>query len=210
LTDYAGQHEMIIVAVEGENGWYTDGAANPNDRYESYIIEELIPEVDKKYRTNKSRSGRAIAGLSMGGYGSLKFGLKYPDKFAFAGSMSGALGAASLSGREVSIIGGVIKSSIERAFGAEADTETRKANDIFKIIREMPDEQKDKLPFLYLDCGTEDFLYANNREFSELLRQKRVRHEFRQLPGNHDWGYWNKQIQEILRLGERFLTAGTK
>src|SRR4030095_4148863 len=80
---------------EGNNGWYTDSATVASDKYETYILQELIPEVQRRYRTIESRYGRGIAGLSMGGYGALKFGLKHPEMFAFAASMSGALGAAS-------------------------------------------------------------------------------------------------------------------
>ena len=80
---------------EGNNSWYTDSAAVPTDKYESYIMQELIPNVDKRFRTISTREGRAIAGLSMGGYGALKFGVKYPQQFVFVGSMSGALGAAT-------------------------------------------------------------------------------------------------------------------
>ena len=94
LGDYSQRYRVIIVTPEGGDGWYTDSSANPTDKYESYIIQELIPEVERKYRTLPTRDKRAIAGLSMGGYGALKFGLKYPEKFVLAGSFSGALGAA--------------------------------------------------------------------------------------------------------------------
>ncbi|MGB7207744.1 MAG: alpha/beta hydrolase-fold protein [Pyrinomonadaceae bacterium] len=76
LTSYAQKHRFIIVTPEGNDGWYTDSVSTPNDKYESYIIQELIPEIDKSYRTLADRKNRAIAGLSMGGYGGLKFGLK--------------------------------------------------------------------------------------------------------------------------------------
>src|SRR5581483_6227000 len=92
IADYAAQYRMIIVMPEGNDSWYIDGAAGINDKYESYILKELMPDVDKRYRTIQSRYGRAIAGLSMGGYGAIKFGLKYPATFVFAGSMSGAFG----------------------------------------------------------------------------------------------------------------------
>src|SRR5437588_5377501 len=78
LKGYAAQYQMIIVMPEGNDGWYTDSATVPTDKYESYIIEELIPDVESRYRTISEREARAIAGLSMGGYGALKFGVKYP------------------------------------------------------------------------------------------------------------------------------------
>ncbi|HKX83419.1 MAG TPA: alpha/beta hydrolase-fold protein, partial [Pyrinomonadaceae bacterium] len=90
---YLQGYRAIIVTPEGGDGWYTDSATVPNDKYESYIIRELIPEIDKKFRTIPDRDHRAIAGLSMGGYGAIKFGVKYPEKFSLVGSFSGAFDA---------------------------------------------------------------------------------------------------------------------
>src|SRR5688500_2819125 len=95
LLQYVANSGFIVVTPEGGNGWYTDSIATPNDKYESYIIKELVPDVDKKFRTLPDRQNRVIAGLSMGGYGAIKFGLKYSEIFSMAGSFSGALGAAS-------------------------------------------------------------------------------------------------------------------
>lgn len=200
LAQYAAKYNYIIVTPEGNNGWYSDSLTVSNDKYESYIVQELIPEIDKKFRTQADRSHRAIAGLSMGGYGSVKFGLKYPEMFALVGSFSGALGAASFTEKNTGLIG----KGVDTIFGGE-ESENRKSNDVFKLIREMPDDKIKKLPFVYLDCGTEDFLFKNNREYVNLLVEKKVRHEFRQLPGAHDWKFWDAQIQEFLELSERFI-----
>src|SRR5881394_2242262 len=93
LTSYAGNYDFIIVMPEGDDGWYTDSVTVPNDRYESYIVNELVPEIDRKFRTLPDRPHRIIAGLSMGGYGSIKFGLKYSNLFSLVGSFSGAFDA---------------------------------------------------------------------------------------------------------------------
>jgi S-formylglutathione hydrolase FrmB len=203
LAEHAAKYNYIIVTPEGNNGWYTDSASTQNDRYESYIVQELIPEIDKKFRTQADRNHRAVAGLSMGGYGSVKFGVKNPELFTLVGAFSGALGAASLTEREVGTKGAIAE-SILSVYGA-ADSETRKQNDLFKIIKEMPAEKVKLLPFIYVDCGTEDFLFQNNRDFVNLLVEKKVRHEFRQLPGAHDWKFWDAQVQEFLELSEKFL-----
>lgn len=207
LADYAAHYPFIIVSPEGRNAWYTDSATAPAEKFESYFVKELIPDVDTRFRTLASREGRAVAGLSMGGYGSLKFGLKYPALFAFAGSLSGALSAASWLPDEKMLA--FVRPSIARVYGPanEPDNETRKANDIFRLVRELTPEQIKSLPFLYLDCGTEDFLIGDNRNFSALLVEKKVPHEFRQLPGGHDWPYWDRQVQEILKLAAARLAA---
>ena len=201
LADYAAKYNYIIVTPEGNNGWYSDSLAVATDKYESYIVRELIPEIDRKFRTNADRNQRAIAGLSMGGYGSIKFGLKYPEMFTLVGSFSGALGAASFSKKT----SGAIGEAIYEIFGAEGE-ENRNSNDIFKLIREMPDDKIKNLPFIYLDCGTEDFLFKNNRDYVNLLIEKKVKHEFRQLPGAHDWKFWDPQVKEFLEVSEKFLS----
>lgn len=203
LAEHAGNYKFIIVTPEGNNGWYSDSATAADDKYESYIVGELIPEIEKKFRASSNRNSRVVAGLSMGGYGSIKFGVKYPEKFVLVGSFSGALGAGSWTEKEVGTKG-VIAESLNDTFGA-ADSETRKQNDIFKLIKEMPADKIARLPFVYLDCGTEDFLFQNNRDFVNLLVEKKVKHEFRQLPGAHDWKFWDAQIQEFLELSEKFM-----
>ena len=200
LADYAARYQVIVVVPEGRNAWYTDSATVPNEKFESYFVEELIPDVERRFRAISAREGRAVAGLSMGGYGSLKFALKHPDLFIFAGSMSGALAAASWLPDEKLL--DFVRPSIARVYGPadQPDNETRHANDIFRLVRGLTPEQTKALPFLYLDCGTEDFLIETNRDFSALLIRQKVPHEFRELPGTHSWPYWDRQVQEILRL----------
>jgi S-formylglutathione hydrolase FrmB len=197
LKEYAASYQYILVMPEGNDGWYSDSVATTNDKYESYIVRELIPEIDKNYRTLADREHRAIAGLSMGGYGSIKFGLKYPAMFTVVGSFSGALGATSFNEKNA---GGIGK-SIDAIFGAD-DSEGRKANDIFKMIREITPERTKALPFIYLDCGTEDFLYQNNRDFADLLQKQKVPHQYRELPGAHNWVFWNTQVKEFLDVAQ--------
>jgi S-formylglutathione hydrolase FrmB len=122
--------------------------------------------------------------------------LKYPELFSLAGSFSGAIGAASITEKDFP---GQISKSITEIFGPEG-SETRRSNDVFALIRDASSDKIRMLPFLYLDCGTEDFLFQNNREFVSLLVEKKVPHEYRQLPGAHDWKYWDKQVVEFLQV----------
>jgi len=84
LPKSAEAFNFIFVTPEGDNGWYNDSPTIANAKYESYIIQELIPEIDAKYRTINDRTGRAIAGLSMGGYGTFDAIERYPNLFAAA------------------------------------------------------------------------------------------------------------------------------
>ena len=204
LADYAAQYRMIVVMPEGNNGWYTDSASVATGKYESYILKELIPDVQKRYRTIESRYGRGIAGLSMGGYGALKFGLKSPETFAFVGSLSGALAAATWTEDDLKNLKS-ISDSLFAAFGP-VGSETRKANDIYEITRGLSATRVAGLPYFYLDCGTEDSLMSGpNQQFAALLREKKIPHEYRELPGDHGWAYWDQQVPEVLRIAAQKL-----
>ncbi|HYO63956.1 MAG TPA: alpha/beta hydrolase family protein [Pyrinomonadaceae bacterium] len=204
LAEYAAEHRMIVVTPEGANGWYTDSAEVAPDKFESYIVGELIADVGRRFRTIEAREGRAVAGLSMGGYGALKFGVKHPEKFVLAASMSGAVGAASWRTLDDLAPWPSLRRSLAQTFGP-ADGPAKAANDLFKLLRELPPERVAALPFLYLDCGTEDELglLASNRSLADLLVARKIPHEYRQLPGGHNWAYWDRQVREVLRLAAR-------
>jgi putative tributyrin esterase len=201
LTEYALNHHYIIVTPDGGDGWYTDSVSAPNDKYESYIVKELIPEIDKTYRTMADREHRIMAGLSMGGYGSLKFGMKYPEMFSLIGSFSGALGATSWTEKTAGAIG----KSMDAVFGTDMAAGARTSNDIFKLAREITPEKVKSLPYIFQSCGTEDFLIQNNRDFLKLLNDAKVPHEYREHPGVHDWVFWDDQVREFLDLADRRL-----
>lgn len=197
IADYTADYRMIVVMPEGNDSWYTDSGTVASDKYETYILRELIPDVQQRYRTIEARYGRAIAGLSMGGYGAIKFGLKSPATFVFAGSMSGAFGVTRLPDEKIPDLW---RESI-KLFGA-AGSETRTANDLFEILGKLNTARVASLPYFYFDCGTEDspVIFPYNRELAALMFEKRVPYEFRELPGDHSWAYWDKQVQEILKL----------
>ena len=206
LVDYTVPYEFIIVMPEGNDGWYTDSATVPTDKYESYILQELIPDVEKRFRASGDAGSRAIAGLSMGGYGALKFGVKYPQQFVFVASMSGALGAASWTESDLKGLEFILR-SLQSVYGS-ASSPTRAANDLGRLYRDLPAASIASLPYIYLDCGTEDQLSEVNRDFVAILMTRKIPHEYRQLPGGHTWTYWDSQVQEVLRIASKRLGKG--
>ncbi|MGB8510664.1 MAG: alpha/beta hydrolase family protein [Pyrinomonadaceae bacterium] len=196
LARYVAEHQIIVVTPEGENGWYTDSGVAPDDKYETYILQELIPDVERRFRTLNNRAGRGIAGFSMGGYGAVKFGLKYPEMFAFVGSMSGAFDTTRRTD----------DSSIMETFG-DAGSATREANDVYKLAREFPAGRFALLPYFYLDCGSADPWLATNRELANVFAERKITHEYRELPGDHVWPYWDRQVREVLRVAEEMLVS---
>lgn len=193
IIRYAKGYDEIIVMPEGENGWYVNNHADPKPEWENYLIQGLIPYVDQHYRTVAARRGRAIAGLSMGGYGALKIGLQYPQLFAAVASLSGALASARSYWFD-SLTSPTVRKVIEDDFGP-TDNPARTTNDPFELIREVP---AGEMPQLYLSIGSSDLLLSDNREFIHLLSQLKIPYEYREVPGRHEWPVWDGQIQAVL------------
>ena len=194
LVQYARGYREIIVMPEGDNGFYTNSSSNPKLVWEDFLIQDLIPYVDSHYRTIASRQGRAIAGLSMGGYGAMKLGLKYPQMFAAVASLSGALAAARW--RENPIEDPEFKKLLDGVMGPR-DNPERERNDPFALIRKLPVAD---VPQLYIAIGSEDFLLEENREFVRLLSELKIPYQYREVPGKHEWPVWDQQIQAVLGI----------
>ncbi len=192
VVEYARGYQEIIVMPEGDNGFYTNSAADPQLAWEDFLILDLIPYVDHHYRSVASRQGRAIAGLSMGGYGAIKLGLKYPQMFAAAASLSGALAAAVRETRPSEDL--VFSKLIDGVFGAR-DNPERARNDPFTLIKNLPPGE---IPQLYLAIGSQDSLLHENRDFVQLLAELKIPYEYREVPGKHEWPLWDQQIQVVL------------
>src|SRR3954470_15619190 len=180
VADYAARYRLIIITPEGNDSWYVDSAGVASAKYESYILKELMADVDNRYRTIQSRYGRAIAGLSMGGYGAVKFGLKYPSQFVFVASISGAFYVTRVSEKDAPADG----PDYLKLFGP-VDSPSWKSSDLFTLVNDLPPARAASLPYFYFDCGTEDSprIFNSNRQLLELFQQKKIAHEFRELPG---------------------------
>jgi S-formylglutathione hydrolase FrmB len=196
LATSASDLEIIIVMPDGGDGWYTDSS----EKYESYLTDELLPEIDRNYRSIADRRHRAIAGNSMGGYGAFKFALKYPELFAFACSFSGAFHAPALNGPSSGGSGDILGPSITRVFG-ERDSDIRNANDLKKLAAVT----SDCLPYFYFDCGLDDDFISTNRDLAKTFDELGIPHEFHEFDGGHDWDYWGRQIRHLLKFAiEKF------
>lgn len=194
LAEYTRTMALIVVMPDGENQWYTN-AAEGNARFEDYIVTDLPADVVQKYRTVNSRYGRAIAGLSMGGYGALKLGLKRPAQFAVTGSFSGAFGITR-EGELEKMIGGVEAERMGKIYGP-AGSDTRKQNDVFALASAM---KPAAAPYVYIDCGTSDRLIASNREVVAALQKAGVAYEYHEIAGGHSWDYWDRRVREFLPI----------
>jgi putative tributyrin esterase len=191
---YVQMLPLIVVMPDGGRGFYTD--AHEGYAYESAIIKDLIPFIDKTFHTVAQKSGRAIGGLSMGGYGALKLALKHPDLFASANGHSGAYGFAHGGWRTE-------EPEFARITGPNP---IGGPNDVFSLAEKFaPRTNRVKMPAIRFDCGTSDFLLDQNRAFNEHLKNLGIPHEYAEFPGAHDWSYWDKHIQGALRFHSKHL-----
>jgi S-formylglutathione hydrolase FrmB len=192
LADYSRALPLIVVMPDGENQWYTN-AVNGGARFEDYVTGDLPADVVGKFRTVNSRYGRAIAGLSMGGYGALKIALKRPALYAVAGSFSGAFGV-TVEGRYDRMIAATKAEPLARIFGPPG-SDTRTQNDVLALARGL---KSGGAPYIYLDCGTSDSLLEENREAAAALQKAGAAYEYHEVAGGHGWDYWDRRIREFL------------
>lgn len=226
----------IIVMPDGDDGFYVDGVA-PIDydacmkdgtgmfmpgheprrtscvrkrSYESYITKDLVTHVDATFRTIASKDGRAIAGLSMGGFGALQLAMRHPDLFSAAASHSGVVsliynGPHPYQKDKVEILKDVkqwggpfveIKRWMLGLFG----------DDIAHWREYDPTTLVDKLKpgtlALYLDCGTEDFFFLQNHAawLHDLLLARKLEHVFYIGPGDHTFTFWKPRAEKSLEF----------
>lgn len=191
LIEDAAPYPLIVITPRGDNSWYVNSATKSEDRYEDYIQKDLIDEVDTHFRTIASRNGRAIAGLSMGGYGAMLFTFKHPEKFGFAASISGAF--AGPSGIEYVLP--QLQPSTDAAFGNAANS-TRRENNLDLLL---PAAKKESIPYLFLQCGSSDPLLASNRHLVSELSSHQLAYEYHELPGAHTWDFWNNALPAMLQ-----------
>ena len=195
LVGEAEHYRFLIVMPDAGNSWYANAPGVKNEAYEDYVIRDLVPFVEAKYRTLSTRHGRAIAGLSMGGYGALKFALKYPSRFFCAGSFSGTVYMPDREGGRDGLLG----ESAQHAFGDTSDIR-RERNDLFVLAATAPPHT---LPYFYLSIGAEDEIAGNvdaNRALTALFRERHCSYEYHEHPGGHNWKTWDTAIAGFLRV----------
>lgn len=196
---------MIIVMPNGDSSWYIN-SFDGKEKYEDFFVKEFIPSIEKTYRIKAEKRYRGIAGLSMGGYGTLTYALKYPDLFAAAAPLS----AGVFTDDEMlkfddktweNVFGQLYGHNLK---GKDRLNKAWYENSILKIAETKPADSLKKVR-LYIDCGDDDFLIKGNCMLHLVLKEKEVPHEFRVRDGVHDWTYWRSGIVDALAfIGQSF------
>jgi S-formylglutathione hydrolase FrmB len=187
---YVRDLPLIVVMPDAGRSFYCDaveGAAG-----ERLILEDVIGFVESFLPTIAERGGRAIGGLSMGGYGAVKLGLKYPDRFCSVTAHSGCHSIV----RELADYGTLrgheeLDGELFRIYGRPP-----RADDDPLMLADQADPEK--VPAFRIDCGVDDFLIEHSRELRAKFEEKGIAHEYAEFPGQHDWDYWDAHVREAI------------
>jgi putative tributyrin esterase len=187
---------LVVVMPDGGRGWYTNAVAGP--AHEDDLIKDIVGLIDRTFPVKAERGGRAIGGLSMGGFGAVKLGLKHHEMFASVNSHSGALSILHDDWNKNDRIKD-IRPELERIFGRAPKGGPE---DPFAIIERI---DHGRFPALRIDCGKGDFLIEQNRAFHKHLEAQHIPHEYEEFVGVHNWEYWDQHVQEAIAFHARNL-----
>ena len=179
----ADQHQFIVVCPDGGfSSWYFDSPTDSTFRYETYVTDELIRWIDRKYKTIAKREGRAISGLSMGGHGGLYLGFRHQDVYGACGSMSGGVDIRPFPNNW----------DISKRLGKQTQRPENWEN--HTVINQLHHLTPNSIKIIF-DCGTEDFFYNVNVKLHEELSYRNIPHDFISRPGGHDRSYWDNAVK---------------
>ena len=194
-----GKMTEFIVAVPFAAASFYTNARGGGEAWEDVIVKEFIPMVESTYRVDASRSKRAISGVSMGGYGSLKIALKYPALFGSVSAHSPVLVAnltdAVVPGRRLDMFVALFN----RIYGISQDMTYWDANNPLNLVKDTNKLQGMKI---YVDCGEQDEygFAAGLRAFDDILTKAGYPHEAHIYPGGHGWDYTRQHIGQSLQF----------
>jgi S-formylglutathione hydrolase FrmB len=206
LDDLRQQHKLgdfLIVAPEGRKSFYIN-SADGSVRYSDFFLQEFIPLIEGKYRISKGRSNRAITGISMGGYGALRFAFSHPEMFSAVSAQSAAL--ITESPRELDLAarsGAPLGKVLADVFGDPIAVAHWNANNPFILARKNAAALK-KLA-IYFNCGQDDnygFEKGAAALHDELLKEN-VNHEYHLYPGDHSFTYFLAHFTEVMEFHSR-------
>jgi S-formylglutathione hydrolase FrmB len=206
IEDLRRQHKIIdflIVAPDGGRSFYINSADN-SLRYSDFFLQEFMPYIESRYRIRPGRQGRAITGVSMGGYGALRFAFAHPDLFSAVSAQSAAL--ITQTPQELSAAGqsnGPLGRVLAQAFGQPVSLPHWKQNSVFALARANQADLK-RLA-IYFNCGqNDDFGFEDGAAaLHQQLQAEGVKHEYHSYPGDHSVTYFLSHMGEVMEFHSR-------
>lgn len=198
VAQQVDKYDFIVVAVDGNySSWYFDSPIDPTFKYETYIIDELVPFIDKKYKTIVGLQGRAISGLSMGGHGALYLSFKHQEVFGAAGSMSGGVDFRPFPENW----------DIKKRLGSITEfPENWEKNTVTNMLELV----KNNHLKLIIDCGVDDLFIDVNRGLHQKMLALKINHDYIERPGKHNIEYWENSLKFQLLFFHNFFNDKVK
>jgi S-formylglutathione hydrolase FrmB len=193
IEKYVEGLNLAVVMPAVNLSFYTDMAHG--GAYWQFIGEEVPAVVRDMFSLSSKREDNFVAGLSMGGYGAFKLALTYPDRYAAAASLSGAVDIREVVKAHNDPANKAWLMQMRNVFGDLRKIPNSK-HDLFTLARKAA--KAPLKPRLFQCCGTEDFLHADNIRFRDAVRKLPLDLTYEEGPGEHVWGYWDKMIQNVL------------
>lgn len=196
IRELSDRYRIAVFMPAGENRFYLDDEESEL-KVGDYVGRELVAFTRRMFPISREREDTFIGGLSMGGYGALRNGLKYSETFGRIIALSSAIisyhVASMKPGQHNGIAGyGYYRSvfgDLEQVLGSDKDPE--------ELVRQLKMANRD-LPNIYMACGTEDFLLEVNQRLHRFLISEEIEHTYIETPGAHTWAFWNDKIGDAL------------
>src|SRR3984885_9025757 len=196
--------DFLIVAPEGKRSFYIN-SADGHVRYSDFFVRELIPYIESHYSVRRERSARAISGVSMGGYGALRFAFAYPELFSSVSAQSAALIAESPRQTATSPMPTQLNGLLGAVFGNPVDTRHWDQNSPFVLAKRNRAQIRTSGLSIYFNCGRDDE-FGFEKGAAELHRQLQaegIQHEYHLYPGNHGAEYFLAHLAEVMEFHSR-------
>lgn len=196
IQRYADENDLVVVMPSGDNAFYVDQPASHN-LYGEFIGKELVELTRKMFPLSRKREDTFIGGLSMGGYGAMRNGLKYSDTFGYIVSLSGALLIDDMPERtNESPMFMERRDYAESVFGNLDELLESDKNPKW-LIKQLKKEGK-SIPKIYMACGVDDMLLEENRSMHAFLQDNGVDVTYEEGPGSHEWDFWDTYIKKAI------------
>lgn len=197
INELAGNYNLAVICPAGENSFYLDGPQTGRE-YASYVGEELVRYVRKTFGLAEKMEDTYIGGLSMGGFGAIHTALQFNHNFVKAFGLSSALIIHDIEHMQPGEGNEVANYEYYRLMFGDLDKVSDSISNPEELIRRHQ-AQGDRIPAIYMACGTEDGLLQNNRDFRNFLQEKGVEHVYYESEGIHNWTFWNQYLEKAIR-----------
>ena len=211
IEDLRQQHKIgdfLIVTPEAKASFYIN-SADGKVRYSDFFLQEFMPYIEAKYRIQRERKTRAITGISMGGYGALRFAFAYPEMFSAVSAQSAALMTESPQELDAALHAGTpLGKLLGSVFGNPISVPHWNENNPFSLAK------KNKTAIgrqaIYFNCGRDDEydFEVGATALDRQLQEEHIKHEFHLYPGNHSASYFGAHIGEVMEFHSKMFGAG--